>query len=822
MVKKGMINESQYICSSILNEMLSGIPKSTKLSKVLSSTEFRMVVKPVSVIFQRELDAKEGKEIDPVPREVKMLESCFKEEVDGFSIVPEKPKPSVVLSMDSGDVGVAGRAKGENRSINSDQSLAISGSKFKPMLSDSGNNLSIPAKEKPKFSISPASNALSISTSEKALPALPILSSISDSITIPRKVCSQSSENCKLEPITISTLRPKASPARGSQPSMHFEEEDLAARLMICPSIEIIECFDLQLKKSIKIQSIYKEFLLTSKPAPELLFEERRPQKFLGALSFAEEDMSIKPKPAVVKVLRTTLFSLTSKPAVDFYYSKKEFSEISQQTEKTIQEVTQSDLKPTIEAKDLIALKPAQPGLPSKDTSLQTAAKLLSVGFGDSGLRKSELDAIKLQVKEREALRLKRKSSAWYRGTCVRRKVLPPILEVYNERLRLRKISKVMRKIKRTWAPYIILSALRRWMDLKAKEKEEIFNKFLEYSAVCIQRSFRGFRVRKVYLEQNRARSTVRKRLRRLLRLWKLKKILMTRKVQVTLKGLRDSVKLVNDIKADSAAKLLYNQVLSQVPVLRARLRSDLIVLYKNGKWVGLPVYKYDPAASVIEPELSESMQKSFMNRDEMPIRPLNSTYEDLAESRTESPEGKRRVVSFLKKGGGKMSWKSGLEDKAAEKIEKSFLASPGDEDEEESKYSGPPRDFLKRSSKKVISQKLNWKAERRIDCWLSREPAQVSKEIEFDLKPGRAYMNIMHLQELEEIFLEMSQSHRTIQVYLDHEDRSSSRIPALSSESRFILNFSDDKYQENIEVLENYYNSLCSDEIVNSKLFNS
>ena len=164
------------------------------------------------------------------------------------------------------------------------------------------------------------------------------------------------------------------------------------------------------------------------------------------------------------------------------------------------------------------------------------------------------------------------------------------------------------------------------------------------------------------------------------------------------------------------------------------------------------------------------------------------------------------------------MSWKCGLKEQDAERLEKSYISLQQSTiiEENNEDYNNVPKNFLKRSSKKIVGQKLKWKAQKRIDCWLSRDSAQYSREIEIDLKPYRQENNIIHLAQLEEIFLEMSSSHQNINDFLDQNERKDQKIPQLSSNSKLIVEFVEDKYQDIIEILEQHYNNLCSDELIN------
>ena len=61
-----------------------------------------------------------------------------------------------------------------------------------------------------------------------------------------------------------------------------------------------------------------------------------------------------------------------------------------------------------------------------------------------------------------------------------------------------------------------------------------------------------------------------------------------------------------------------------------------------------------------------------------------------------------------------------------------------------------------------------------------------------------------------------MSSSHQNINDFLDQNERKDQKIPQLSSNSKLIVEFVEDKYQDIIEILEQHYNNLCSDELIN------
>ena len=99
---------------------------------------------------------------------------------------------------------------------------------------------------------------------------------------------------------------------------------------------------------------------------------------------------------------------------------------------------------------------------------LPKAKENYQFGLVEQALNKiNEIENIKKEVKDRENTKFKRvkasiKIQAWARGVLARRKHIPPLIEIYKERLRQRKIKEVGERIKRQWAPYAILNALRK------------------------------------------------------------------------------------------------------------------------------------------------------------------------------------------------------------------------------------------------------------------------------------------------------------------------------------------------------------------------
>ena len=338
MNKHGLLKESNFICQSILYDLLATIPKSKLFIKILSKSDFKVIIKPISVILQREIIEEEI--IDPIPPEIKQMETLFQEEISGFTIVPVQSKPLLDVSH------------------------------------------------------SPDSNIIIGSTPVKKEPL--------------------STQSFHVQAITTEDINRVASP-KASEEAKIFAHIDHKTNF---PVIELIEELNLAEKTSKTIITVFKEFSLFHKIQNELIFQERRSQKVLGGIHFQEEDVSVKRKPPVIILEKKCNFQVFYKPNPDYFYYKKEFSENSQQTEKTTEKVTKLDLKPVINA--VTDFKPEITS-PQKDNNLQTAAKIISLGFIDPGLKKNEIESIKKEAKERELARKKRRDSAvkiqaWVRG----------------------------------------------------------------------------------------------------------------------------------------------------------------------------------------------------------------------------------------------------------------------------------------------------------------------------------------------------------------------------------------------------------------------
>lgn len=105
---------------------------------------------------------------------------------------------------------------------------------------------------------------------------------------------------------------------------------------------------------------------------------------------------------------------------------------------------------------------------------------------------------------------------------------------------------------------------------------------FVHYSAIFIQRNWRGHKIRAVFLPiiLNRRNSIV--RIKALVKGWKTRQIMKTKLIRNHKIGIRDASALRIDLmkSRDNTSSLLFNQISSQLPILIMKFLQDYRSLY--------------------------------------------------------------------------------------------------------------------------------------------------------------------------------------------------------------------------------------------------
>lgn len=613
--------------------------------------------------------------------------------------------------------------------------------------------------------------------------------------------------------------------------------------LPLTPTIEVIENLNLTSCTLSTIETLAFSYNSIQKPLTELIFDEdcftSKHKSIMPSIRLMknqqveEEDWKIRRGPPVIEILSTMEFELTTKPDIDLYFYQKEFVEMCLQTEEILEEnegKKSENLNGEVLTFDefFSKLEISTPKNNNEPASFQ---------FFDQALNRiSEMENLKREVKERENMKFKRnkaaiKLQAWARGVLARRKYIPPILEVYKERLRKRKLADLAVRIKRSWAPYVILNALQCWYKMKQREKQRLYRLFLNFSANNIQRYWRGYLVRRFYRKQILRISAAKKKLRNLVRDWKCRKIMKTRRIKHIFKGIIDTHQVLSDLKIDRSSIKLVQQLQSQLSSYISKLRSDFNTLYISGKWTNLPVYREsfsmaDSTISLKFPQPQEDQitsQPSFINRDDIPIRPLAMNYEDLLKDFPEQPQSSPPPPQVRKKINKKFppikfDDKKKEEKKIEEKINSEIFVFNENLEEirqdDVQKHSGKPKEFLKRKSKAIKPQKVEWKVARRIDCWLPKENIK-KKEIGYDMQGTMPRGDFLRLGDIEKEFQNDLSSWTSLEVFFDREVGEESKVPQLDIDSKCLKMYMDGNYTMYIEELESHYTYLCSEDVL-------
>lgn len=641
--------------------------------------------------------------------------------------------------------------------------------------------------------------------------------------------------------------------------------------LPIAPTIEVIEEYNLNSASIKVIETITEKYEVISKPCMEFEFEEDRfttkfpvilpAVKMIKNIQIEEEDWKIRRGPPEITILSVEDFKVIEKPEVDFWYQQKEYVEMCLQTEDLDELALEEELAKMEEQKTEPDTLTYDEFISKLDTSTPKAQTNPSAFiFVDKALNKiAEIENLKKEIKDRENMKFKRIKSAtrvqaWFRGILARRKHIPPIIELYKERWRMRRLKEIGERIKRQWAPYVILNALQKWYKIKQREKQRLFKMFLNFSAINIQKHWRGYLIRRFYTEKLQIRSLAKYRIQRFVRFWKTRRILNTRRIKLHIKGMKETKQLIREIQGDHTAVALYKQLMAQLNSFCNKFRLDFSTLYMTGKWTGLPLWRESiamgesvssfhrsiPSKKEIEfeKEYEEEyipQRSSYLNRDDIPIRPMAVNYDELLKDYPEPEPTAPRFNQQIVKKKKPVPIRRMQEDKVIERdyererekdrsrdevMENPFMSPDYLEEARQDDYMSQnlkPKQFLKRKSKAVHAQKLKWNVGKRIDCWLPKEKFSKGKDASFEIRQILPRGNFLTLYELEFEYKNDMSSWISLELFFDRPEKTVSRIPQLDVESLGVKEAADEDYQMQIEELERHYNYLCSEDVLYS-----
>ncbi|OMJ88162.1 hypothetical protein SteCoe_9981 [Stentor coeruleus] len=375
-----------------------------------------------------------------------------------------------------------------------------------------------------------------------------------------------------------------------------------------------------------------------------------------------------------------------------------------------------------------------------------------------------------------------------------------------------------------------------------SSESPEIIEKFLHYTASFIQRNWKGYYVRKYVIPALSQIKILKSKLKSLLCGWKTRKVFMTKRMQNHIKNIKDLQKMIYELKndPDSTSKVLLQQMIDQIPKMHSKFIKDFNSIYRTGAWVALlnkpivvkiqdPSKNSTPACTERKAPTPPPKREKLINRDDLPIKPLQIAYEEVV-NESDLPEEnvqekpKKVFTNFLKRKTQRISILKENSEKSVNAREETKEKVEIEEEtdnindnlweiqeetmQDEKKAEGKPKQFLRRKSQAVKPKKVQWKVQKKIDCWVSKEiytkkqkKQQIGKEKEF-----------LSTEELEILFEQALNNYVDTASYLKKFERvaNKSKIPQFKNCSEFLFEFKEDNYYEMLEELESHYLQLC------------
>jgi hypothetical protein len=243
--------------------------------------------------------------------------------------------------------------------------------------------------------------------------------------------------------------------------------------------------------------------------------------------------------------------------------------------------------------------------------------------------------------------------------------------------------------------------------------------------------------------------------------------------------------------------------------------------LYQSGKWTNLPsqrdsISMLDSVSSFKfnqqeEPtEFVPTQPRPPLNREDIPIRPLAMNYEDLLKDFPEqpltTPPAKPRRKKLRRQ-----------DEKKIEESPKVFVFNENLEEVRQDDVPKPPpqpKNFLKRKSKSVKPQKVDWKVKKRIDCWLPKEKMK-KKEPSFEIQNIIPRGDFLSLEEIEKEYRNDLSAWISLELFFDRAERDESKVPQIGVESICLKRYAESNHTGHIEDMESHYAYLCSEDVL-------
>ena len=487
--------------------------------------------------------------------------------------------------------------------------------------------------------------------------------------------------------------------------------------------------------------------------------------------------------------------------------------------------------------------------------------------------RQGNLLQYKELAKQKEMMILKRKASATkiqshFRGYRQRKK-FKVVWENHLRKLRLEHLRQIAKRIKELFAPYIILRALQKWVQIRRKEKLRVMNLFRQYSALFIQKVWKGYSIRKKYKSILDNKRIARSKIRALVRGWKIRKIIKRGEILALKQELKDLVGFEVELREQNISKFQYLQVQNQIPLLKEKIIKEIDYLYISAEYL----HSYSPKKpqpsskkpslkqkyfsqseeftelSPERPALRTPAPATYFSRDELPVKSCEYFDETEQAEPSETVESKsppKRFTNFLRRGQNtKYNPKAvaakpkpspvspNLEEPVTiPKIPAEFsdievdetedqvftlnqLNADKDFDDEDEKQDKPKHNFLKRKSQTYQPKKIEWKAKTRVNCWGESINSEPKPKHYKKKSPETSNLLKSKVAELELVFEELRKQHVSVFSHFGVFERISGRtsIPQINPYSSFITDFDDESYQEAFESLQTHYLHLCNEE---------
>ena len=472
---------------------------------------------------------------------------------------------------------------------------------------------------------------------------------------------------------------------------------------------------------------------------------------------------------------------------------------------------------------------------------------------------KEDLLTAKKIAKQKEHQMLLRRNAAvkiqaLYRGWQTRK-------EVYLKFAYKAKLAGVINQFRVKFVGRKVFSALSK----KEDDKLGMYKKFLNYSAVYLQKWWRGFRVRKLtkplFIQRKQAKAYI----KGLVQGWKTRKVISSKQVQSQVSAIKDITQLLREVSPEDS---FYHQMASQLPNAKNKFVSEFSKVYNQGTWIyaskpatqknpqekefwtclsKTPEKNFSDFASIThlqndEERIDFSPEKSFseeFSKDESsfqnaltdrPIKNSFFSYEEMLESysvdmlpRPENldsrreevykpPEPKERPIKMSVN-----SYEEMLENYQEESIQKSYKAEKSIE-VAANKHKETPESYphnqenLSKQKKHPVKNYLKKGSKLQYNPLERAKKASKKRPKSKVTKAKKETVNkeiTPTLEKVESCFSEIEDFFVSSKNYFGERPRVPSKVPQLTLNSKFISLYTQDLFDEALEGLELHYNTL-------------